>query len=54
MVSRVKVKSNLKGKINFKKKQSKQVRNKHQHESVRHINYKYLIVGNLVVSLKRL
>lgn len=44
----------FKRKNKFKKKQSKQVRNKHQHESVRHINYQYLIVGNLVVSLKRL
>ena len=37
-----------------KNQQSKQVRNKHQHELVRHINYKFLIIGNFVVSLKRL
>jgi len=37
-----------------KNQQSKQARNKHQHELVRHINYKILIIGNFVVSLKRL
>lgn len=50
MVSRVKVKSNLKGKLN-KKTTTEQTSKK---QDPAWINYKFLIVGNSVVSLTRL